>query len=126
MTDGDTDLTALISRRQKIAPVYQSHGTERIPTVITFDNETSEAFTVIDLETEDRVGLLYIISQAFNDLELDISVAKIVTEKGAAVDSFYVIDSDGTKIMAPDRQKMVERKLRQAILSGIKRAKPEG
>lgn len=121
MTDGDTDLTALISRQQKIAPVYQSHGTERIPTVIHFDNETSEASTVIDLETEDRMGLLYVISQAFNDLELDVSVARIVTEQGAAVDSFYVIDSDGTKITAPDRQKVVERKLRQAIASGMKK-----
>ena len=115
MTDGDTDLTAVISRQQKIAPVYQSHGTERIPTVIYFDNETSEAFTVIDLETEDRVGLLYVISQVFNDLDLDVSVAKIVTEKGAAVDSFYVIDADGTKITSPERQKVVERKLRQAM-----------
>ena len=125
MTGGETDLTAMISRQQKIAPVYQSHGTERIPTVIEFDNETSEASTVIDLQTEDRVGLLYVISQAFQDLDLDVSVAKIVTEKGAAVDSFYVADSDGTKITEPDRQKVVERKLRQAINSGIKKSKPE-
>ena len=74
------------------------------------------------METEDHVGLLYAISQALAELDLDIYVAKISTEKGAAIDSFYVSESDGAKITDPERQREIEQKLRAAIarLEGIK------
>ena len=49
------------------------------------------------------------------EFDLDISAAKILTEKGAAIDSFYVRELDGGKILAPERQKAIERKLQQAI-----------
>src|SRR5205814_1487011 len=64
LTEEDLDLHALISRQKAARPLYQSLEGERIPTRIHFDNETSENRTVIDIETEDRLGLLYIISQA--------------------------------------------------------------
>ena len=114
---GATDLDALIAGQRKdgTASIYKSVEGERMPTTLAFDNVTSESRTVMDVETEDRVGLLYAISQALHDLDLDLSVAKIVTEKGAAIDSFYVAEEDGSKIVAPDRQKQIERKLRSAI-----------
>ena len=59
-------------------------------THIRFDNESSETRTAVEIETEDRVGLLYAISQALAELDLNISAAKIVTEKGAAIDTFYI------------------------------------
>jgi len=71
--------------------------------------------TVIEIETEDRIGLLYAISQSFTEVALDISAAKICTEKGAAIDSFYVREHDGQKIVAAERQGVIEQKLRQAI-----------
>ncbi|PYK00018.1 MAG: [protein-PII] uridylyltransferase [Verrucomicrobia bacterium] len=112
---GDIDLHALIGRRKVARPLYQSLEGERIPTLIRFDNETSDTRTVIDLETEDDLGLLYTISQALAELDLDIYVAKISTEKGAAIDSFYVSESGGAKIRDTDRQKEIERRLRTAI-----------
>jgi [protein-PII] uridylyltransferase len=115
LAGGDVDFHALLARRQTVRPVYQGYAGERIPTQILFDNEASEARTVIEIETEDRVGLLYTISQTFTELAVDISAAKICTEKGAAIDSFYVRELDGGKILAPDRQVTIERKLRDAI-----------
>jgi len=76
---------------------------------------------VIEIEAEDRVGLLYSISQALTDLELDISAARINTEKGAAIDSFYVREVGGGKITAPEHQQTIERKLRHAIAELEKR-----
>jgi [protein-PII] uridylyltransferase len=111
----EMDLGPLIAAQRAPQPLYKSLEGERIPTVIAFDNETSDARTVIDLEAEDHVGLLYAISQALSELDLDIFLAKITTEKGAAVDSFYVNERDGSKIPHPERQLQIEQRLRAAI-----------
>jgi [protein-PII] uridylyltransferase len=70
---------------------------------------------VIEIETEDRVGLLYSISEQLSELALDISGAKISTERGAAIDSFYVREFDGTKVVAQERQRAIQARLRSAI-----------
>ena len=44
-----------------------------------------------------------------------ISAAKIVTEKGAAIDTFYVTEQTGIKITDPGRQEFITRKIRDAI-----------
>jgi hypothetical protein len=41
--------------------------------------------------------------------------ARICTEKGAAIDSFYVQEIGGGKILHSERQKTIERRLRHAI-----------
>ncbi len=46
---------------------------------------------------------------------MDIAGARIVTERGAAIDSFYVRELDGGKIISIERQKLIENKLREAI-----------
>jgi [protein-PII] uridylyltransferase len=70
---------------------------------------------VIDLEAEDRVGLLHALAAAFAELGLDISLAKITTEKGGAFDTFYVTDADGQKVTQPGRLREIERRLRAAL-----------
>ncbi len=112
---GEVDFPSLIARQKISRPVYQAYTGEQIPTRIAFDNDSSDRRTVIEVETEDRLGLLYTISQAFAELELDISTAKISTEKGAAIDTFYVRDADGGKVVATERQQQIERALRAAI-----------
>ena len=88
---------------------------QSLPTTIRFDNLTSEDSTVIDVETEDRLGLLYEIAEVFAELRLDIHLAKIVTEHGAALDSFYVSDSDGEKLVSLHRQQFIEERLRRSL-----------
>jgi [protein-PII] uridylyltransferase len=111
----DVDLRALIARQITHRPVYQAYAGERMATQIHFDNEASETRTLIEIETEDCLGLLYAISQTFAELAVDIAGARIVTERGAAIDSFYVRELDGGKIGSPARQVLIEGKLRQAI-----------
>ena len=111
------DLHALIAKKKPARAAYQAVEGEHIPTRIEFDNRTSANRTVIEIETEDRLGLLYATAQAFSELGLDISVAKIVTEKGAALDSFYVCETDHQKIVSPARQRLITEKLCAAIHS---------
>ena len=109
------DLSALIARQIIRQPLHQAYAGEHMATEIRFDNEESETRTLIEIETEDHIGLLYVISQTLSELALDIVSARIVTECGAAIDSFYVRELDGGKIISPERQKFIENKLRQAI-----------
>ncbi len=115
LTGEGVDLPALIAGQRSARPLYQSNEGERIPTRIEIDNQSSALRTIVEVETEDRIGLLYTISQVFAELELNIAVAKILTEKGAAVDSFYVADILGRKIEDPATLKLVERRLHEAI-----------
>ena len=101
--------------RQAGKPLYAAYFGERIGTRILFDNSASDDRTLIEIETEDRLGLLYTISRTFAEMELDISAARIVTERGAAVDSFYVREIEGGKIDLPERQAKVEKALKEAI-----------
>ena len=114
LTGHKMDLAALI-KKQIVTQQYHPYLGEQIPTQIRFDNEISDTRTLIEIETEDRLGLLYAISQAFADLDVDIAAARIVTERGAAIDSFYVRESDGGKIELPARRILTENTLRQAI-----------
>ena len=111
------DLHRLIAGQKISRPVYQAYTGEQIPTQIVFDNEMSDTRTFIEVETEDRIGLLYTIANTLTELEVDISTARILTEKGAAIDSFYVREVDGGKILAPERQKAIQRRLLHAINS---------
>ncbi len=69
-----------------------------ITPTVEFDNDTSETFTIIDVTARDKVGLLYQVTKALYDLNLDICSAKIVTEGSRVMDSFYVTDLLRSKI----------------------------
>ncbi len=115
LTGEPLDLAPLIARRKLPRPAYHSLEGERITTKVDFDNDTSATATVIDVEMEDRLGLLYAVSQVFAELGLNIALAKISTEKGAAIDTFYVTEGFGQKIIDPPRQAEIAERLRRAL-----------
>ncbi|HUD82685.1 MAG TPA: hypothetical protein VMQ67_04250, partial [Candidatus Saccharimonadales bacterium] len=69
----------------------------------------------VDVQGEDRVGLLYDMSRALTELNVHVYLAKILTEKGAAIDSFYLTERWGTKVLEPERQKEIKERLRKAV-----------
>lgn len=114
---GEVNLREQMARRPTLTPIYTSLEGEHLPTTLRLDNETSETCTVLDLETEDCVGLLYTITRVLSEAGVNILLAKILTEKGAAVDTFYVCDRDGRKIVDPARQRLIEERLRREIVA---------
>jgi len=115
LTEEEIDLPALIARQIIQQPIYPPYTGEHMETQIHFDNDASETRTLIEIETEDHLGLLYMISQTLSKLAVDIVSARIVTERGAAIDSFYVCELDGSKIISPERLLRIEDQLRNAI-----------
>jgi [protein-PII] uridylyltransferase len=119
LTGATLDLPGLIAKIRTAPSLYKSIDGERLPTVISLDNHTSDIRTIIDIQTEDRPGLLYDISQTLMALNINVYLAKISTEKGAAVDSFYATERNGAKILQPEREKAIQQKLRQAVQHGM-------
>jgi len=95
----------------------------RVPTSITFDNEGSEIYTIIEVDTRDRPGLLYDLTRTLADANVYIASAVIATYGEQVVDSFYVKDMFGLKFHSAAKQKTLERKLRAAITEGAQRAR---
>lgn len=115
LTGEAVNLHKLIAQQAGLRPAYSAYLGERIGTQIRFDNSASDDRTLIEIETEDRLGLLHAISQTLAAQHLDISAARIVTERGAAVDSFYVREINGGQITDRGRQVALELALRSAI-----------
>jgi [protein-PII] uridylyltransferase len=94
----------------------------RVPTSITFDNEGSEIYTIIEVDTRDRPGLLYDLTHTLANSNVYIASAVIATFGEQVVDTFYVKDMFGLKFYTESKQKTLENKLRAAITEGAKRA----
>lgn len=90
----------------------------KVPTNITFDNEGSEIYTIIEVETRDRLGMLFDLTKALADANVYISSAQCATYGAQVVDTFYVKDMFGLKILSSSKQKTLEAKMRQAITNG--------
>ena len=95
----------------------------RVPTSITFDNEGSEIYTIIEVDTRDRPGLLYDLTRTLANSNVYIASAVIATYGEQVVDTFYVKDMFGLKFYTESKQKALENKLRTAISEGAERAR---
>ncbi len=94
----------------------------RFPTHITFDNEGSDIYTIIEVDTRDRPGLLYDLTRTLAANNIYIASAVIATYGAQVVDTFYVKDMFGLKLHQKHRQEALDRKIRAAIAEGAERA----
>ncbi len=94
----------------------------RVPTTITFDNEGSEIYTIIEVDTRDRPGLLHDLTRTLANNNVYIASAVIATYGEQVVDSFYVKDMFGLKFYSDSKRNALEKRLREAIQKGSERA----
>ncbi len=83
-----------------------------IPTKVTVDNRASDFFTIIEVATADRIGLLFDITRTLTDLQLDVHIAKVATYGDRVIDAFYVRDVVGRKIEDADHEREIVTALR--------------
>lgn len=95
----------------------------KVPTTITFDNEGSEIYTIIEVDTRDRAGLLFDLTRTLANANVYIASAVIATYGEQAVDSFYVKDMFGLKFYSTNKQRTLEKRLLAAIEKGAERAR---
>ncbi|NIO17490.1 MAG: [protein-PII] uridylyltransferase, partial [Deltaproteobacteria bacterium] len=85
------------------------------PTRVQVDNDTSRHYTIIDIFTYDRVGLLYDITRTISHLGYEIYLSKIATKADQVADVFYIFEHPSRKI--DDEGKVEE--LQDAIYRAI-------
>lgn len=116
---GGVAVRELIKSRRKAVLVQPIHKGALPPTKVEFDNVVSEAYTVLDVRTRDRLGLLYLISSTLSELGVDLRSAKITTEAEQVVDVFYVTNKDGSKLMDEGRREQIRLALERALSEGL-------
>lgn len=93
----------------------QSAALPLLPTRVKVDNSFSDKYTIIDVFTADRMGLLYTIARTLFETGLSVSLAKIGTYLDQVVDVFYVTDARGRKVSDEHRVGAIRRALLEAI-----------
>ncbi|MGH7848304.1 MAG: [protein-PII] uridylyltransferase [Candidatus Binatia bacterium] len=88
----------------------------RVPTTIQIDNDASEDFTVVEVYTQDRIGVLFSITYSLHQLGLSIHLAKISTNVDQVADIFYVTDARGAKIQDAPRWEKIRQTLALALV----------
>ena len=93
--DGRLAIRARLSERvrtyARATPGALGDGT----TTVAFDDRASVDATVIDVQAPDGIGVLYRITHALAELDLDIRSAKVQTLGRRVHDAFYVRDRGG-------------------------------
>jgi len=122
----EDDLRAVIQGTERVGALVEKRHrptllTEKVkprfPTVIEIDNEVSDDYTVIDIYTHDKIGLLYDITSTLTDLGLYIGVSKISTKIDQVADVFYVKDIFGQKITFEEKLAEIRKRL-LAVIDG--------
>jgi [protein-PII] uridylyltransferase len=90
----------------------------RVTAKVVIDNDSSDTYSVIEVFAADQPGQLYYITQGMADFGLNIHKAYIATESAQLIDVFYVLDSQGEKLLDEDFRKEVT----QGILHSLSRA----
>jgi [protein-PII] uridylyltransferase len=98
------DFSSLLKKTEAKRKPQLSYDLD-FPTRISVDNDSHPVYTLVDIQTPDRLGLLYLILKGFSEAGLNIALSRIATEKGAAMDTFYVTDEEGNKLK--DRSKIL-------------------
>jgi [protein-PII] uridylyltransferase len=119
--DLERGLAGQLAIRARLADRARTYGHRRAPSPgtpepeVRFDLDATGEATVVEVHAPDGVGVLYRITQALADLDLDIVSAKVQTLGPQVVDSFYVRGRDGPKVTDPAVLGELERALVHAL-----------
>ena len=69
-----------------------------IPARVEIYHEPSLHRDIVEIQTTDQIGILYRIGRAIYEHGFDITFARILTERGIAVDTFYLANIDELKV----------------------------
>ena len=108
------DLEPLLRAAAPADPLRRPTRTD-FPSRIQVSNDAHADFTLVEVQAPDRLGLLHDLLRAFDQLGLRVSLSHISTDKGAARDSFFVMEPGHHRVVARERIAAIQRALGNAI-----------
>jgi [protein-PII] uridylyltransferase len=112
--EGRLALVWRLAERAKRYGPSKAPAPGRKPRVVV-DNTSSDFFTLVEVYTTDRVGLLFKIAQAFDELRLVIHQAHISTAGDEAADVFYVLDRYADKVTDAEHVREIHRAIAHSL-----------
>ncbi len=107
--EGKTEASALL--REMVPPLFHRYPSPRLATRVMVDNLVSDFYTVVEVITHDRPGLLYRIAQKIFEMGLNLWMARISTKVDQVVDVFYIQDLSGAKVEDEGKTRMIRTEL---------------
>ncbi len=96
----------------------------KTPPEITFKTHPSQHYTILELKTHDRPGLLSSIAQLFLQCEIHVTTAKLSTF-GDQVDDIFFITNAQQQPLTPEQQQQLGHMLKQGLSVTPTREAPE-
>jgi [protein-PII] uridylyltransferase len=118
---GEIDVEKLLAQASQRPAFMTRKYVPRVPTSIEIDDEVSDHFSVVDVYSQDRPGLLFTITNTLYHLGLLIELAKITTNVDQVLDVFYVTDAQGRKLDAAQQAEV-----RGALAETLAAGEPKG
>jgi [protein-PII] uridylyltransferase len=84
------------------------------PTVDVY-HELSMERTIVEVQARDQIGLLYRLAKTISDHSFDITFARIGTERGVAIDTFYIEGANHEPVETPERLHALRDALNEVI-----------
>jgi [protein-PII] uridylyltransferase len=89
------------------------------PASVAVRNDVSDFYTVIDVNADDRLGLLYDLTRTITAHDLEIYVSKATTVLDQAADTFYVKTPDQKRLLDPDAIESLHRDLASVVGAAV-------
>lgn len=111
----------ILAQAKKIAATryLYSNGGEALqssfPPTVEVYHEISMQRTIVEIQARDQIGLLYRLAKAIYDFGFDITFARIGTERGVAIDTFYIESANHEPVEDPERLRGLRAALTEVI-----------
>ena len=93
----DYDFSKLIAKARRQNPI-DAAAAQFFPQRVFINNELTAEASVIEIQALDRLGLLYDCFMVIARHGMEVTHSRIITEKGAAIDSIFVTNPEGKRV----------------------------
>ena len=98
-----------------LSPVTGDALHSSFPPTVEVYHELSMQRTIVEVQARDQLGLLYRLAKTISDCGFDITFARIGTERGVAIDTFYIESAVHEVLEGVDRLKALRDSLSGVI-----------
>ena len=113
VVSGEASVEELTARG--VAPVGARRSPSRNAPSVSIRNDVSDFYTVVDITTDDRLGLLYDLTRTLAAHDLETFVSKATTVLDQVADTFYVKGPDQKRLTDPEAIAALEAALLEVL-----------